>query len=63
MSTWSFFLAGWVKGVILSNFYFLHFFTRALLHAEKLGVGGARGVVADVIIVSAQSKELGFWAF
>ena len=27
---------GWmsqVKGVILSNFYFLHFFTRALLHA------------------------------
>ena len=27
------FLAGSVRGVILSNFYFLHFSTRALLHA------------------------------
>ena len=28
------------KGVILSHFYYLHFFTRALLHAHKLWVGG-----------------------
>ena len=53
-------LLGWSKGVILSNFYFLHFFTRALLHALKLGVGWW---VAHMSIVSAQSKELGFWVF
>ena len=57
----------------MSNFYFLDFFTRALLHAQKLLGGMSRRlcgewaggyvVVAHVIIVSAQSKELGFWFF
>ena len=33
------FLAGYVKGVILTHFYYLHFFTRALLHLCYICVG------------------------
>ncbi len=49
------------RGVILRLFPFQHFFPRALLHGEKLGVGGW-GVVAHVIIVSPLSPNPFFFS-
>ena len=50
LSTWSIFWAGWVKGINLGT-------------TSVKGLKVMSGVVAHVIIVSAQSKELGFWVF
>ena len=38
LSTWYFFLVGWVEGIILRHLYQRHFFVKALLHGQKLGV-------------------------
>ena len=50
--------------VILSNFFFLHYFTRALLHAEKLlgGVGwGGGGGPCNYCVSPVQ--RIGFLGF
>ena len=38
-------LGRWVKGITLRHFCYWHFFTRALLHAEKLLVGNEQAAI------------------
>ena len=64
LSTWYFFLVGWVEGIILRHLYQRHFFVKALLHGQKLGVEQSGMLVAHVILVSAQVLlvlTLGLW--
>ena len=57
------FWAGWVKGIILGTWLLLALFYQSTPSCLKVGGGVGGVVVAYVIIVSAQSKELGFWVF
>ena len=65
LSTWSIFLARWVKGVILSHFYYLHFFTRALLHCSCLKVIGGKWAGGYVVgwVAQAQGPNPFFFFF
>ena len=46
-----FFYAGWIEGIILSQFYSMGFFVGPLLHAQKLW-GGWWVVVVVVVVVA-----------
>ena len=65
LSIWSIFLAEWVRGVFLSNFYFLHFYQSTPSWRKVMGWNeqSAMWWVAHVILVSAQGPNPYFFFF
>ena len=58
LSTWSIFLARWVKGIILRHFYYLHFFTDKLL-LEPVGLPHVLDLVVHLVNFSGWMSQRG----